>query len=1360
MDQYCQCCNTHFLQQEFFYSPCSCSTSLPVSNPFTQPRLPSSSPSLTLPPNIPAHDQLASIEESALHGIQGSYDADAIMRDFPSNMDVDRGSDNNETALTIAAAGGHNELVQLLIDRKADIEHKDKKGQTPLLLASYQGHSSTVRILLDSGADIEAQSDRTKDTALAVACSAGRQEVVEILVARNANLEHRNLSDYTPLSLAASAGHVAIIRLLLDHGADINSRSGSKLGISPLMLASMNGHVQAVQILLDRGSDVNAQIETNRNTALTLACFQGKHEVVTLLLDRKANLEHRAKTGLTPLMEAASGGHYEVGRLLLDHDADVNAPPVPSSKDTALTIAADKGHARFVELLVSRGADIEVKNKKGNSPLWLACHGGHIEVIRIMVDNSVDVNSMDNRKVSCLMIAFRCGHIHVTEYLVLQVTQFPSDTDCSKYLLSLAEKPEFRNKCKECFDIIMLAKERQTQEANKHASSLLQQIDFEKQQEENRRMQAARKRAKKKKQKERKKHSFVSSEEGPCDGDIESLTGSYSEQKEESSRPEEKSADTRSRSSSSEENLSPLATKTPSLPLERKPSTDSLLARSESPAASNMQEKSQRKSKASSSSSPASGPTTPTDPSPPPESPTDRPALTSSPRRSRKEDGWKEVVKKSKKIIIQSDAVSRVIGRAGYNINAIREASKAHIELDKNARPGLNATITIRGSADAIKLANKYITALVNDAHATIADILPKGSYKKTEATRVSATTVLPITSQPTPEPQPNPTPARGRQGLLPTPKNQGLLPAPSFYSGYSSNSSSSVPSKTSTHPAPTWKQGPLQDVPAGSKPKMSPASLPPVKQPPQTSSPAKPSAPIKPSPDTKLKSATEKPTNEPPTNPQPPTDSCKSPPFLSPTETHSPQSQWKAKPSQSSPAIGSPLESKCNLPVISFALGTSLTSPERPSTAETQSNKWNSEICDKHKQKVNDPQNPSPRDPGPIGPPAKKAPQLPSVPSPLGAEPPLIREHQVPAKAQPVEAWKRKLSLNMEEARVPYLPRQELQSCVTPPNPHPPSIPVQHPVRMASFSLSYELPPVSNLSVDCPTFIPSDHVLIHAQSLANENLILPSIPPVPPMLPQPPEMQEAMHGFVMNPQMHPPPPHAIPDMIPGPRLQVVNYPPHEPISIQARRRESYNPSSDQTRYLKQESVWNDTYDYSEYQGISRVVNDTADDIPTYFLPQGITNDKTLDEPVPREELFPSADKPQGSTGIKRTPGPIGAERKEKTQYHKRTSSLPNNLPSMRQQADAGNEGAEDEWGSESDQGENNQMGALLVALGLERYMAFFEKHEIDESALLLMTDEDFIEIGLPEAAISKLREAISHCEEENSVPTLLSSET
>lgn len=61
--------------------------------------------------------------------------------------------------------------------------------------------------------------------------------------------------------------------------------------------------------------------------------------------------------------------------LSIFQGADVNAAPVPSSKDTALTIAADKGHYKFVELILRHGANVDVKNKKGNSPLWLAANG-------------------------------------------------------------------------------------------------------------------------------------------------------------------------------------------------------------------------------------------------------------------------------------------------------------------------------------------------------------------------------------------------------------------------------------------------------------------------------------------------------------------------------------------------------------------------------------------------------------------------------------------------------------------------------------------------------------------------------------------------------------------------------------------------------------------------------------------------------------------------------------------------------------------------------------------------------------------------------------------------------------------------
>ncbi|VDM68173.1 unnamed protein product [Strongylus vulgaris] len=327
-------------------------------------------------------------------------------------FNVDKATEsNNDTPLTLACSNGHAQMVNVLVCRGANIEHRDKKGFTPLILAATGGHRDVVELLLNNGAQIEAQSERTKDTALSLACSGGRKDVVELLLSRGANKEHRNVSDYTPLSLAASGGYVEIVNMLLNAGAEINSRTGSKLGISPLMLAAMNGHKEATRVLLEQGSDINAQIETNRNTALTLACFQGRTEVVALLLQYNANVEHRAKTGLTPLMEAANGGYVEVGELLLDACADPNTAPVPSSRDTALTIAADKGHERFVDMLVHRGAHIDARNKKGCTALWLACHGGHLETVQTLVKHGADVDLQDNRKMSPLMVAFRKGHV-------------------------------------------------------------------------------------------------------------------------------------------------------------------------------------------------------------------------------------------------------------------------------------------------------------------------------------------------------------------------------------------------------------------------------------------------------------------------------------------------------------------------------------------------------------------------------------------------------------------------------------------------------------------------------------------------------------------------------------------------------------------------------------------------------------------------------------------------------------------------------------------------------------------------------------------------------------------------------------
>uniref|UniRef100_A0A669PVX1 Ankyrin repeat domain-containing protein 17 n=1 Tax=Phasianus colchicus TaxID=9054 RepID=A0A669PVX1_PHACC len=677
--------------------------------------------------NTPTHSIATSVSQPQTPTPSPIISPSAMLPIYPA-IDIDAQTESNhDTALTLACAGGHEELVQTLLERGANIEHRDKKGFTPLILAATAGHVGVVEILLDNGADIEAQSERTKDTPLSLACSGGRQEVVELLLARGANKEHRNVSDYTPLSLAASGGYVNIIKILLNAGAEINSRTGSKLGISPLMLAAMNGHTAAVKLLLDMGSDINAQIETNRNTALTLACFQGRTEVVSLLLDRKANVEHRAKTGLTPLMEAASGGYAEVGRVLLDKGADVNAPPVPSSRDTALTIAADKGHYKFCELLISRGAHIDVRNKKGNTPLWLAANGGHLDVVQLLVQAGADVDAADNRKITPLMAAFRKGHVKVVRYLVKEVNQFPSDSECMRYIATITDK-EMLKKCHLCMESIVQAKDRQAAEANKNASILLEELDLEKLREESRRLALAAKREKRKEKRRKKKEEQRRKLEEIEAKSKENFELQAAQEKEKLKAEDDPEVPMEPPSATTTTTIAVTNTqsnkKQPSVLVtcpkdERKTVTGkSSIKLSEviSEVTSN-----------SLSTCTKSGPS-------PLSSPNGKLTIASPKRGQKREEGWKEVVRRSKKVSVPSTVISRVIGRGGCNINAIRECTGAHIDIDKQKDKTGDRIITIRGGTESTRQATQLINALIKDPDKEIDELIPKNRLKSSSA--------------------------------------------------------------------------------------------------------------------------------------------------------------------------------------------------------------------------------------------------------------------------------------------------------------------------------------------------------------------------------------------------------------------------------------------------------------------------------------------------------------------------------------------------------------------------------------------------------------------------------------------------
>lgn len=122
----------------------------------------------------------------------------------------------------------------------------------------------------------------------------------------------------------------------------------------------------------------------------------------------------------------------------------------------------------------------------------------------------------------------------------------------------------------------------------------------------------------------------------------------------------------------------------------------------------------------------------------------------------KREEGWKEVVRKSsvqqntgngtllpttevKKVQVPTHAISRVIGRAGSNINAIRAATGAHIEVEKQGKVQNDRSITIKGSIEATKQAQLLINTLVRDPEVDILHVLAKEGIGKVSITSNSS---------------------------------------------------------------------------------------------------------------------------------------------------------------------------------------------------------------------------------------------------------------------------------------------------------------------------------------------------------------------------------------------------------------------------------------------------------------------------------------------------------------------------------------------------------------------------------------------------------------------------------------------
>jgi len=209
-----------------------------------------------------------------------------------------------ETVIAGASARRNQDAIAAAAQRK-------QVGKLTTAIAS--GDAATARALLADGLDVNARDD-DRQTPLGAAAVAGRLDLIDILLANEADLERKTgRRGLTPLLAALDADQEEAALALIDRGA--NPAAADKNGENALEWASFNGATKVVSKLLRSGSRVNARSHDGA-TALYSAARRGHESVVSALLRAGADPNLATKSGSTPLAIARAKGHDAVAALL------------------------------------------------------------------------------------------------------------------------------------------------------------------------------------------------------------------------------------------------------------------------------------------------------------------------------------------------------------------------------------------------------------------------------------------------------------------------------------------------------------------------------------------------------------------------------------------------------------------------------------------------------------------------------------------------------------------------------------------------------------------------------------------------------------------------------------------------------------------------------------------------------------------------------------------------------------------------------------------------------------------------------------------------------------------------------------
>ena len=163
---------------------------------------------------------------------------------------------------------------------------------------------------------------------------------------------------------------------------------------TPLHYAAFCGLHTVVKFLaIEHSQNVVSPGVNNESTPLHLASRGGHVEVARFLVEHEADVTARDHLGGTPLHQASTFGHIDLARFLVEHGADVTARDGDGA--TPLHQASTFGCVGLARFLVEHGADVIARDGDGGTPLHRASSQGHVDLARFLVEHGADVTAQD-----------------------------------------------------------------------------------------------------------------------------------------------------------------------------------------------------------------------------------------------------------------------------------------------------------------------------------------------------------------------------------------------------------------------------------------------------------------------------------------------------------------------------------------------------------------------------------------------------------------------------------------------------------------------------------------------------------------------------------------------------------------------------------------------------------------------------------------------------------------------------------------------------------------------------------------------------------------------------------------------------